>query len=81
MNIQTQFINPPVPKRDFDWCAVDAEKFDDEGGPIGYGRTEQEAIAVLMGKLGATCEAVAEELVGRGFTDSEVAEIMEGELV
>lgn len=40
--IRTDNIFPPIPDRRFDWCAV----FDDyePGGPIGYGRTEQDAI-------------------------------------
>lgn len=39
---QTTHIFPPIPLRDFDWCAV-SDSY--EGGdPIGYGRTQQEAI-------------------------------------
>lgn len=79
MNITTHFVNPPIPKREFDWCAVDADTFDDEGGHIGYGKSEQAAIANLMGRHGATCEQVAEELIGRGFSDWEVAELMNKE--
>ena len=47
MNILTHFINPPVPRRDFDWTA--AYEGYEPGDPIGYGETEKEAIADLLG--------------------------------
>lgn len=78
MNLTTHFIKQPMPKNDF-WAAIDSDNFDDEGGHIGYGKTEQAAIANLMGRMHATCEAVAEELIGRGFSDWEVAELMNRE--
>lgn len=44
--IQTNHICPPIPIRDFDWSAV-SDSY--EGGdPIGYGRTQQEAIDNLF---------------------------------
>lgn len=77
MNIQTEFVNPPIPNRNFDWRAIDVDTYDEETGkPAGYGRTEQAAIADLMGQLGATCEEVAYELAGRGFSDYQIAKIM-----
>jgi len=49
MVIITEYWAKPIPQRQFDWSAVDA---DYEGGnPIGYGRTEQEAIADLKEQL------------------------------
>lgn len=40
--IVTSFVYPPIPVRDFDWCAYyDGEE---EAGHYGYGRTEAEAI-------------------------------------
>ena len=49
MTIKTEYINPPIPIRAYDWSAVDADTYD--GAPdsktrnqIGYGRTESEAI-------------------------------------
>jgi len=44
--IRTECIFPPIPIRAFDWCAT----FDnyEPGCPIGYGRTEQEAITDLL---------------------------------
>jgi hypothetical protein len=37
---------PPIPCRQFDWCAyVDG---DEESGQYGYGRSESEAIADLV---------------------------------
>ena len=44
--IVTWFEYPPIPVRNFDWCACyDGEE---ENGGYGYGRTEQEAIADLI---------------------------------
>ena len=41
--IFTQFIYPPIPIRNYDWCAYrDPEKF------TGYGKTELEAIEDLL---------------------------------
>jgi hypothetical protein len=48
MKIRTYHVYPPIPIRDFDWSAVDDDTYDGEGCPIGYGRTEQEAIADLL---------------------------------
>ena len=44
--IVTDYWAKPVPLRQFDWTAT----FDDYegGGPIGYGRTEQDAINDLL---------------------------------
>ena len=54
MKIKTEFIYPPIPLRQFDWCAFDADSYDgapDARSPIGYGRTEAEAIADLHDQL------------------------------
>ena len=41
---------PPIPPRNWDWCAcLDG---DEECGPYGYGRTEREAINNLRDELG-----------------------------
>jgi hypothetical protein len=47
--ICTSFVNPPIPIRAFDWQAwVDGQE---EAGPYGSGRTEQEAISDLREQL------------------------------
>ena len=49
--IITSFVFPPIPVRDFDWCAY----FDDLGAdcsPYGYGRTEEEARQELVDNYG-----------------------------
>ena len=46
MHIITRNIYPPIPIREFDWTAV-TDNYD-LGSPVGYGRTEQEAIADLL---------------------------------
>ena len=56
MKIRTTFVYPPIPIRDFDWSATDDDTYDgaeDSGNrnQIGYGRTEQEAVADLMAIL------------------------------
>ena len=46
--IVTSFVYPPVPDRDHDWSAhVDGY----EDGPVGWGRTEDEAIQNLIEAL------------------------------
>ena len=51
--IETDYVFPPIPDRRFDWCAVteDYDGAEDSNHPIGYGRTEQEAIADLIEQL------------------------------
>ena len=49
--IRTDYVFPPIPDRRFDWSAIDDETYDGEGCPIGYGRTEQEAIEDLLDQL------------------------------
>jgi len=51
--IITTYIYPPIPIREFDWCAV-TDNYDgaeDSHCPIGYGRTEEEAIADLLEQI------------------------------
>lgn len=43
--ILTSHIYPPIPIRSFDWAACWA---DDEEGIIGWGATEEEAIAAMI---------------------------------
>jgi hypothetical protein len=49
VKIRTEHIYPPIPIRDFDWSAVTDDY--DEGSPIGFGRTEREAITDLMTRI------------------------------
>lgn len=42
--IVTSFVYPPIPHRNFDWCA----HFDDPEGVTGWGANEQEAIDDLL---------------------------------
>lgn len=44
--IITRYEPPPIPLRQFDWCAV-RDSYDG-GDPAGYGATEQEAIDDLL---------------------------------
>lgn len=49
VRIHTDFVYPPVPSRDSDWSAV-TDDFD-LGHPIGWGCSEQRAIAALVEQL------------------------------
>ncbi len=48
--IKTHYDPPPVPWRRFDWSAVDDRTYD-EGEPVGYGETEDDAIADLLAQM------------------------------
>jgi hypothetical protein len=50
-DIRTSFVYPPIPDRSCDWSAIDRNTYDGEGSPIGWGRTEAEAIADLKEQL------------------------------
>lgn len=51
LDIQTTFVNPPIPIRSFDWCAVDANTYMGTREPVGTGETEQEAVDDLLTQL------------------------------
>jgi len=58
--IVTSFIHPPIPIRTVDWCAwFDGEE---EGGVVGYGATEADAIEDLLWEDGMADEADRERL-------------------
>ena len=75
-NIKTQYVNPPIPSRSFDWMAWDDNTYD--GAPdsitrnqIGHGQTEQAAIADLMEHFeqhenGCDCESCTYEERAKG---------------
>lgn len=48
MKIKTEYVYPPIPLRAFDWCAYDDNTYDGPGSPIGWGPTEEAAIADLL---------------------------------
>lgn len=57
MKIKTEFINPPIPIRNMDWSAVDDDTYSgDPGEPVGYGKTEQEAIDDLLQMIAEEAE-------------------------
>ena len=43
MKVSTFYDPPPIPLRQWDWTAYDLEEYE-PGQPVGYGRTEEEAI-------------------------------------
>lgn len=48
--VNVHFVYPPIPLRQFDWCATfDDDEPDDNGNMrAGYGKTESEAIDDLL---------------------------------
>jgi hypothetical protein len=48
LNILTAYDPPPIPIRTSDWSAVTDNYSGEPSDPIGYGRTEAEAIADLI---------------------------------
>jgi len=56
VSIRTDYWPKPIPLRQFDWTAIDDDTYDgasDSRCPVGYGRTEQEAIDDLMTEMEA----------------------------
>lgn len=52
MKVLTTYAPPPIPDRRFDWTAIDEETYGGElSDPVGYGRTEQEAIDDLKEQM------------------------------
>lgn len=52
MKIVTDYWAKPIPLRQFDWSAIDYDTYGGEpSDPIGYGKTEAEAIADLEGQI------------------------------
>jgi hypothetical protein len=52
LRLVTHYDPKPIPDRRFDWSAYDDATYDGEPGqPLGYGATEQEAVADLMGQI------------------------------
>ena len=51
MRIKTEYVYPPIPDRNHDWSAIDDNTYDGPGSPMGWGRTEQEAIDDLLRQL------------------------------
>jgi hypothetical protein len=51
VKIVTHYDPPPIPTRNCDWSAVDDDTYDGPGCLIGWGATEDEAIADLKEKM------------------------------
>src|SRR5437016_14263842 len=47
MKIKTIYVYPPIPIRDFDWAAYDADTYDGVSGKVGFGATKEQAIREL----------------------------------
>lgn len=59
--VVTHYWAKPIPDRRFDWSVVTSDY--EPGAPIGYGRTEQEAITDLRIICCETCNGEGRELV------------------
>lgn len=53
VKVKTRYEFPPIPVRDFDWVAIDDDTYE-PGCPVGYGRTEREAVSDLLDQLELT---------------------------
>jgi hypothetical protein len=53
MQIRTTYWPKPGPSRACDWSAIDADTYE-PGDPVGYGATEDDAVADLLSQLEAT---------------------------
>ena len=73
--IVTSYVPPPIPNRGFDWTAI--EDGYDEGGLIGFGATEAEAIKDLESQLQEGEAAMADVLIIRKKTDPSVRATVE----
>jgi hypothetical protein len=51
VKIKTSYVHPPIPIRDFDWCAYDDNTYDGPGSLLGEGPTEKAAIADLLRQM------------------------------
>lgn len=53
--VNIAFVYPPIPLRQFDWCAYfDNDEPDDDGHMlVGYGKTEAEALVDLLDNFDA----------------------------
>jgi hypothetical protein len=67
--IKTEFVNPPVSLRDYDWRAwFDGEE---QRGQYGYGATEKEAIANLLEQYDPTIGVIIYRIHQRGITPAD----------
>jgi hypothetical protein len=56
VSVITECVYPPIPTRDYDWCAyMDG---DEECGPYGRGPTERDALIDLCERLTMDLEAM-----------------------
>ena len=54
VNIRVINVSPPVPTKEFDWCAVDDDTYEGaDSDHSGYGTTKDAAIADLMEQIEA----------------------------
>ena len=56
MKIRTDHVFPPIPDRSMDWSAIDEDSYDGAPDthppcPVGWGRTEAEAVADLLEQM------------------------------
>lgn len=60
VNLVTVHVHPPIPRRNFDWCAYDTDYEPPDrdgigGGVVGWGATEAAAIADYREIIGEAC--------------------------
>jgi len=50
IKLRTDFVNPPIPVRAWDWSAIDDSTYE-PGAPIGWGPTRAAAINALVDEI------------------------------
>jgi DnaJ-class molecular chaperone len=68
MRIKTHYSPSPIPNRSCDWTAYDDDTYDGSiGQPLGYGKTERDAIDDLLEQMDCETCGGAGETVHRGY--------------
>lgn len=60
LSIITAYVHPPIPPREFDWCAH--RDGSEESGPYGWGLTREEAVMELIRQEDETREEEMEAI-------------------
>ena len=55
MKVKAEYYAPPIPVRQFDWCAWDDDRGQDSS-PLGFGRTKHAAITDLLEQIWSDLE-------------------------
>jgi hypothetical protein len=78
-NIKTEYVNPPIPSRNFDWQATFNWQ-DGDDDLRGHGKTEADAVLdLLQNALAENTRETDDELVNMAFAHWEDKLVRQGE--